>query len=278
MDADDDFVKVDKQREQVDNGKPLRREASFSVTKILRTAQYVATPLISTFLVVHLAAPVAAALSGKGQGFDNANTLLLVGREVYRPNYVLEASLVGIPIGLHVVSGLFKRFILLRRSYKNSKRPNKVDDVKIVVSSLPTSVLSGYGLLLLPFPIHVLSTRIFPSKVSPTALNDLDYSIVSYGIHRRPLLLSLLYAGLIGGAVYHVGISGNVDKVLNFFGVKGSPTSGERREWNLQKTVWAIGGALIAVGAIRIVLEGADAARLAGLETLYKRVYEMLWL
>ena len=217
MDADDDFVKVDKQTEQVGNGKPHRREPSFSVTKILRTAQYIATPLISAFLVVHLAAPVTAALSGKSQGFDNANALLLVGREVYRPNFVLEVSLVGIPIGLHVASGLIKRFILLRRSYKSSKRPNKSEDVKIAVSSLPTSVISGYGLLLLPFPIHVLSTRIIPASVSPTALNDLDYSIVSYGIHRRPILLSLIYAGLIGGAIYHIGISGNVDKVLNFF-------------------------------------------------------------
>jgi len=130
----------------------------------------------TTFLVLHLAAPLGAAF-----GLDASGVMLLT-REYYQTP-PLEPLLVWGSLAAHVVSSTVRRILLgvPRRPSLNS--------------------LAGY--LLVPMVLgHAWTHRIAPARlgVSPSLLS---YQFVSYSMATHPLSSWAIYGSLSLAACYH---------------------------------------------------------------------------
>ncbi|GHJ85186.1 hypothetical protein NliqN6_1588 [Naganishia liquefaciens] len=151
--------------------------------RLLTGIQNTSALAFGTFLAVHLASPVVAAVAG-GEG---ATRLMLLGREYYYP---LEPVLVYGSISLHVAASFLRRLHLRRAT---PFRPT-------------THQLAGY--VLIPFlSLHILTHRLIPSSPNPpiNALSpsELGYSFVSYGLQTWPIVSWTTYAALILAGTYH---------------------------------------------------------------------------
>ena len=168
------------------------------------------SPFIAAFLVIHLAAPIAAGVGGSSassrvmvgeiairMALVTYATMKLLGREYYQ-TALGEPLLIIAPIALHVGAGVAKR--LLSGSPGRQPRPL-------------TRILTwtGYTLGVLFLPIHYITHRVYPTvkdyPIDAIGPAELDYEFVKYGLQRWPAISWALYAGLVGCVVLH-GVAG----------------------------------------------------------------------
>jgi len=169
---------------------------SFSqrLTPILTKLAHGSAPFLSTFLVIHLSAPVLANLGGSSL----SSQMMILGREYYQTSFG-ERFLFKLPFTIHVVSGIAKRLIALHRP----PRP-----LKSLLS------LSAYVSLLFFFPIHWHTHRAYPAIPSPPIYavgpSELDYEFVKVGIQTWPWTSWFLYGGLALGVAWHMAEGLNI--------------------------------------------------------------------
>jgi len=152
----------------------------------LTTVSHVSSPFITTFLLIHLSAPIVANLGGASL----SSQVMLLGREYYQTSFG-EKYLLLAPLILHTSSGAAKR--LLSVPPTKSPRP---------LSSLLT--LTGYGMFLF-LPLHVAIHRLHPADSSM-----LDFEFVKLGLHNWPWRSWFLYGSLVGCVVLHAAEGMNI--------------------------------------------------------------------
>ncbi|KIM87382.1 hypothetical protein PILCRDRAFT_63587 [Piloderma croceum F 1598] len=191
-------------------GPSTRRKALSYLTAV----SHGSSPFITTFLLIHLSAPVLANLGGSSL----SSQVMLLGREYYQTSFG-ENYLLLTPLILHASSGIAKR--LLSSHPTTSPRP---------VSSILS--ITAYGTLIF-LPIHFAIHRLYPPDPSM-----LDYEFVKLGLHTWPVRSWLLYGGLVGCVLLHAAEGINII---------GSTWAGRvwarwksRRSWRLAVTVGAV--------------------------------------
>jgi len=164
-------------------GVSWRRDLASYLTPI----SHGSAPFITTFMLIHLTAPVMANLGGTSL----SSQVMLLGREYYQTS-IGEKYLVLAPLIIHPMASTAKRLL----APSGQRRP---------LSSILSS--TGYLLFLGFLPIHYLTHRIYPSLPSPPIYSigpaELDYEFVKTGLQTWPWRSWTLYAGLIGCASLH---------------------------------------------------------------------------
>ncbi|KAH7107241.1 hypothetical protein BKA62DRAFT_682817 [Auriculariales sp. MPI-PUGE-AT-0066] len=144
---------------------------------VLTRVQHVTGPVISVFVVVHLAAPLAANFGGS----PLSSQVMLLGREYYQR---FEPLAVFAPLALHLAASILKRILI-------GKPP------------APTMLaLTGYSAAFLVLP-HLVTHRLTPKLFASPA--DVDYELPKFLLHHFPLRSALLYSLLTGVVLMHAG-------------------------------------------------------------------------
>ncbi|KAJ7746346.1 hypothetical protein B0H16DRAFT_1321149 [Mycena metata] len=159
---------------------------------LLTKAIHGSAPFISTFLLIHLTAPMLANLGGSSL----ASQTMLLGREYYQTEFGEKYLLLG-PIIAHSLSGIAKRVL------SPSKAPPRPW----------TSLLSltGYANLIFFLP-HFMTHRVHPKNpaapIHALGPSELDFEFVKYGLATWPRRTWFLYGALVLGVVFHA-VDGN---------------------------------------------------------------------
>ncbi|EGN96308.1 hypothetical protein SERLA73DRAFT_112545 [Serpula lacrymans var. lacrymans S7.3] len=163
------------------NGQPK------AVTYLTRIA-HGSAPFITTFLLIHLSAPMVANIGGSSL----SSQVMLLGREYYQTSFG-EKYLVLVPLGIHVASGIAKRIL--------SPPQRKPRSLLSILS------VTAYAALSVFVPIHFFTHRISPSDPAAPILAvgpaELDYEYVKFALHTWPWRSWGLYAGLVGCVSLH---------------------------------------------------------------------------
>ncbi|KAK7032799.1 hypothetical protein R3P38DRAFT_2918943 [Favolaschia claudopus] len=204
------------------SGRGFRHRALPILTKALHGS----APFISTFLLIHLTAPMLANLGGSSL----ASSVLLLGREYYQTDFGEKYLLLG-PLAVHSLSGIAKRLL----------SPPKVPPRPW------TSLLSltGYANMLFFLPIHFMTHRVHPKTPAPPILalgpSELDFEFVKYGLAKFPWRSWFLYGGLVVCAVLHF-VDGDRLLFNTYFGESMGRIKAASR-----KRLLAIGTALVTL-------------------------------
>ncbi|KAG8217105.1 hypothetical protein J3R82DRAFT_5135 [Butyriboletus roseoflavus] len=163
-------------------------------TPILVKLAHASAPFLSTFLLIHLSAPILANVGGS----NLSSNLLLLGREYYQTPFG-EKYLLLTPFAIHVASGIARRLFA-----PPSKQPRRL-----------TSPLSLAGYTALVFlPIHVFTHRLAPTDasapISAVGPAELDYEFVKTGLSRFPWRSWVLYSGLVVSVLVHAVEGANI--------------------------------------------------------------------
>jgi len=176
------------------------------INGILQTLQYTSSPFLSTFVLIHLTAPVL----GNVFGSNGAGKAMILGREYYQTSFG-ESLLLFAPLGIHVIAGITRRvhkfYLRKQAADKYRSSPDQSIRRKWYIPSKPTLLqVSAYGTLLL-LPIHILTNRVHPSlpdapihSISP---GELDYEFVKYGFQNWPWRSWMLYSLLVACVSVH---------------------------------------------------------------------------
>ncbi|KAJ3570118.1 hypothetical protein NP233_g4615 [Leucocoprinus birnbaumii] len=182
------------------NGSTTRK----NVLKVLTVASHITSPFISTFLLVHLAAPVLANVGGTSL----ASQTMILGREYYQTP-VGESLLVLGPIAAHYIAGISKRLLLAAPSGNQSNSDKSSPKLRPIAHRPLTSLLglTGYATIFLFLPIHFFVHRDNPSlpiePISSVGPSSLDYEYVKYGLRTWPWRSWFLYTGLVSSVALH---------------------------------------------------------------------------
>ncbi|KAI0303335.1 hypothetical protein B0F90DRAFT_1610424, partial [Multifurca ochricompacta] len=156
------------------------------LSKVLTVLTHGSAPFITTFLIVHLAAPSIANLGGSAL----SSQTMLIGREYYQTMFG-ERYLVFGPLFIHSTCAILKRLFSLRLS-----RP--------LSSALS---VTGYATALFFLPIHVITHRLAPADPTPPisslSPSELDYEYVKAALRGWPVRSTLLYTALVFGVTLH---------------------------------------------------------------------------
>ncbi|KAI6140418.1 hypothetical protein BKA82DRAFT_487987 [Pisolithus tinctorius] len=212
------------------NGKPVATASS-----ILTMLVHGSAPFLSTFLLVHLSAPIAANIGGSGL----ASSVMLLGREYYQTMFG-ERYLLFLPFAVHVTSSIAKRVILTFASDSSSTFPSSRQSISDLDSPAQsekpfapkprprirklTSLLSisAYTALFLFVPIHVATHRLLPAEadilawpstdvdLDPLGSSELDYEFVKTAIKTWPWRSWILYTGIVGCVLVHAAQGASV--------------------------------------------------------------------
>ncbi|KAF7799702.1 hypothetical protein EIP86_010944 [Pleurotus ostreatoroseus] len=163
--------------------KPASPKSRLSyLTRIAHTS----APFISTFLLIHLSAPIMANLGGG----ELASQVMILGREYYGTP-LGHKFLVVLPIVAHTGSAIAKRFL----QPPAARRP---------ANGFTTT---GYLALLFFIPVHYAVHHILPSDPAPPiealAPAELNFEYVKYGLQRWPVRSWFLYVGLTACVAWH---------------------------------------------------------------------------
>ncbi|KAE9393671.1 hypothetical protein BT96DRAFT_1050619 [Gymnopus androsaceus JB14] len=170
---------------------------------------HVSAPFITTFLLIHLSAPVLANVGGSSL----SSQVMLLGREYYQ-TALGEPYLILGPIAVHALSGIIRRALITYPKLKTSSAAASAEAgtsstfLQRIRTVFPVTTLSvtAYSILLL-LPIHFGINRILPTTAAPPVLSlgpsELDYSFVQYGLQRWPIRTWAMYIILVGTTVTH---------------------------------------------------------------------------
>ncbi|KAH7911906.1 hypothetical protein BJ138DRAFT_1179218 [Hygrophoropsis aurantiaca] len=187
------------------------RKSSKTVSLLTKLA-HGSAPFLTTFVLIHLSAPVLANIGGS----NLSSQVMLLGREYYQTGFG-EKYLLFAPLGIHVVSSISKRLSLPRN------RPRKL-------SSLLS--ITAYSTLLVLLPIHFFTHRIAPTDSSGPIFAvgpaELDYEFVKVGLAKFPWRSWALYTGLVGCVALHASEGFNIIRSTWLSGVSG-PSAKTRR-------------------------------------------------
>ncbi|KAF9453647.1 hypothetical protein P691DRAFT_719014 [Macrolepiota fuliginosa MF-IS2] len=183
------------------NGSTRRKIASALVA-----ISHASSPFITTFLLIHLAAPALANIGGSGL----ASQTMLLGREYYQTNFG-ESYLVLAPITVHALAGISKRLLLSSIPASADEDPKDEEATRGLTPSLRPlkSLLSltGYATAFFFLPVHFLLHRYYPAlpmePITSVGPSSLDYEYIKYGLHTWPWRSWLLYAGLVSSVALH---------------------------------------------------------------------------
>ncbi|KAF7330252.1 hypothetical protein MVEN_02462600 [Mycena venus] len=199
----------------------FRQRALPVITKLLHGS----APFISTFLLIHLTAPMLANLGGSSL----ASQTLLLGREYYQTDFGEKYLLLG-PLAVHSLSGIVKRVL------SPSKAPPRPWTSLLA--------LTGYANMIFFLP-HFMTHRVHPmnpaAPIHAVGPSELDFEFVKYGLANWPWTSWLLYGGLVVSVLAHA-----VDGDRLLFNTYFGETMG-RIKAAARKRLLAIGLGLVAV-------------------------------
>ncbi|GBE82797.1 hypothetical protein BKA93DRAFT_725076 [Sparassis latifolia] len=159
---------------------------------ILTRLSHGSAPFISTFVLIHLSAPVLANLGGSSL----SSQVMILGREYYQTSFG-EKFLLILPLLVHPLASAAKRLLAPRPARRL------------------TSILSltGYTALMV-LPIHYFVHRSYPANPAPPiyALSpaELDYEYVKYALSEWPVRAWLGYVTLTACVAWHAAEGANV--------------------------------------------------------------------
>ena len=158
----------------------------------------------SLFLSVHYFNTCVVPLAT--QSVSSADDLLLLTRPFYQSSMAVEALLIGVPVGLHVASGLalrmHRRRVSLRRHGASGKDSNYAERRALPWPKLSPQSALGYALV--PLLVgHVYINRIHPLRVEGGS-SGVGLRFVAHGFAKHPLLATLGYAALVLVGTWHV--------------------------------------------------------------------------
>lgn len=133
------------------------------------------------------------------QDVEAANSTLLFARELYQATSTVEAVLVPLSIGTHVLSGLGLR---AARYFNDKKRYGEGQ----FFQGMSWISISGYALL--PIVVqHASFNRLWPLTVDgDNSAIGVDFAAHGFTYGRLAWWVNLVwYGALIGGAAYHMG-------------------------------------------------------------------------
>ncbi|EFP75859.1 uncharacterized protein PGTG_01190 [Puccinia graminis f. sp. tritici CRL 75-36-700-3] len=191
-----------------------------TLDRILEITQDLSGLAFSSFLFVHLASPVGAAIVGReGSSESIASSIQLAGRVVYRDGRLREAILVWIPLGTHFLVGLVRRVTRLNRQRRIraqlelraqlaedlppsgrrlARAAPKQSTLRWLKSYLPTTSHAIAGYIAIPFLLdHIFSHRL---SASPSLRS---FQFVSFNLQHSPVLASIKYVCLLSTSLYH---------------------------------------------------------------------------
>ncbi|KAJ7645381.1 hypothetical protein B0H17DRAFT_959548 [Mycena rosella] len=200
----------------------LRQRALPILTKLIHGS----APFITTFLLIHLTAPMLANLGGSSL----ASQTMLLGREYYQTDFGEKYLLLG-PLAVHSLSGVAKRV------FSPAKAPPRPWTSLLA--------LTGYANMIFFLPVHFMSHRALPmnpaAPIHGLGPAELDFEFVKYGLATWPWRSWLLYGGLVAGVVLHA-VDGERLLFNTYFG-----ESMGRIKVAARKRLLAIGLSLLAV-------------------------------
>ncbi|KAI0628783.1 hypothetical protein C8Q77DRAFT_1067486 [Trametes polyzona] len=167
------------------DGKSFLRRLTLVTQPVLTRIVHGSAPFITTFVFIHLTAPVMANLGGTSL----ASQIMLLGREYYQTSFG-EKYLVVAPLFIHPLSALLKRVL----APKPARRL--------------TSILSvtGYTAAVV-LALHYFTHRIAPADPAPPIYavgpSELDYEYVKFGLHEWPWRSWLGYLGFTACVAWH---------------------------------------------------------------------------
>jgi len=214
----------------------------------MRRNNVLPTPFISTFLLIHLSAPISANVGGS----NSASQLMILGREYYQTSFG-ERYLLLAPLGIHIAAGLVRRGRIWFQKISHSKSLNL---------EKPSLLVSTAYVAMALVPVHYLVNRYYPSLdeapifgLSPSQLN---YDYINYGLAHWPIRTWILYGVMVPAVCLHAA--------------EGVITVARRHlRLNLKRGVWSrslvLAGAfltltgLIAISKETILIYSGEAAR-----------------
>lgn len=156
-----------------------------SIQPLLTNLSHGSTPFITTFLLIHLSAPILANIGGTSL----ASQVMILGREYYQTSFG-EKYLVLAPLVVHPCSGILKRLLA----------PKPARRLSSILS------LTGYAAMLI-VPLHYLTHRVFPADPLPpieaVGPAELDYEIVKVALSQWPWRSWLAYIVLTTSVAWH---------------------------------------------------------------------------
>jgi len=157
-----------------------------ALTPYLTNLSQASAPFLSTFLMIHLSAPIVANIGGSSL----SSQVMLLGREYYQTSFG-ERYLLLTPFFVHVGAAALKRIT-------SPEKPRSWSSTLAV-----TGYLTG-GILL---PIHYVTHRVFPaspySPIDAVGPAQLDFEFVKTALSTWPIRSWLLYGALVTGVALH---------------------------------------------------------------------------
>ncbi|KAI0781486.1 hypothetical protein BD413DRAFT_463190 [Trametes elegans] len=161
------------------------RRLTLVTQPVLTRIAHGSAPFITTFVFIHLTAPIMANLGGSSL----ASQVMLLGREYYQTPFG-EKFLVLAPLAIHPISASLKRVL----SPKTARR---------ISSALS---VTGYTAAV-AVALHFFTHRIAPMDPSPPIYavgpSELDFEYVKFGLQEWPWRSWLGYIGLTAAVAWH---------------------------------------------------------------------------
>ncbi|KAH9454059.1 hypothetical protein Pst134EB_014155 [Puccinia striiformis f. sp. tritici] len=201
--------------------------------RILELTQDLSGLAFSSFLFIHLASPIGAAIVGRaGNSESVASSVQLAGRVVYRDGRLREALLVWIPLGTHLIVGFVRRVTRINRQRRiraqlelraqlaegqpptgrRARTTHRQPTSQWLKSYLPTTSHAIAGYIAIPFLLdHIFSHRL---SASPSLRS---FQFVGFNLQDSPFFASIKYACLLSTSLYHslVGIDQVFSRLSN---------------------------------------------------------------
>ncbi|KAH9857525.1 hypothetical protein C2E23DRAFT_278495 [Lenzites betulinus] len=161
------------------------RRLTLITQPVLTRIAHGSAPFITTFVLIHLTAPVMANLGGTSL----ASQVMLLGREYYQTSFG-EKYLVLTPLVIHPLSAILKRVL----APKPARRLSSI----LSITGYTTAVAVA---------VHFFIHRVAPSDPAPPIYavgpSELDYEYVKFGLQEWPWRSWLGYVGLTAAVAWH---------------------------------------------------------------------------
>jgi Protein of unknown function (DUF1691) len=155
--------------------------------------------VFSAFGVIHITN--VAIIPLVTQSVSKADNYLLLTRPFYQ-SFPLEPLLIGVPIGIHVLSGIALRFYRHRHAVVRYGAQSHAE--KRAIPWPTVSGISKLGFMFWPLVAsHQFIVRGLPVWLEGSSANSgLEY--VAHGFARLPLFSFVFYTALVGAGVFHM--------------------------------------------------------------------------